>query len=187
MSANLSRLSDDDTARTDPECAAQRAEHLAALGARSVLELCVGPSLWTMEEAYARHGIRCAGNDLDARWARYHPSGTWLIGDALRVDWSGFDAVVFAPPVTRGCTGRREDALRIDEVVPTYRGFVARPWSGIRVMVLPARSIATREDRTEYHALLAEIGEPHEAIPLRAERRRIRKYVDVYYATKEKR
>lgn len=178
---NLSRLSDDETARTDPECASQRAENLAVLGVRSVLELCVGPSLRVLEEAYARHGIVAHGNDLDRRWVRYHPGGRWVVGDALEVDWTPYDAVVFAPPVTRGCTGRRADALRIDQVLPGYREFMARPYSGYRVMVLPARSIATSEDRREYYALLSAISVPYDAVPLVAERRRIRKYVDVYY------
>lgn len=181
MERNLSRLSDDDTARTDPECASQRAENLAILGAKSVLELCVGPSLRVLEAAYARHGIVASGNDLERRWREYYPKGRWVIGDALAIDWSAYDAVVFAPPVTRGCTGRRADALRIDQVNPSYRSFMARPYSGIRVLALPARSIATSEDRREYHALLSEIRVPYDVVPLVAERRRIRKYVDVYY------
>ena len=181
MRPNTSRLSDDETARTDPECASQRAENLAILGVRSVLELCVGPSLRVLEEAYARHGIAAYGNDLEGRWVRYHPRGRWVVGDALSVDWSPFDAVVFAPPVTIGCTGRRADALRISEVNPSYGDFMARPYSGQRVMVLPARAIATSEDRREFHALLSHIHTHYDVVPLVAERRRIRKYVDVYY------
>src|SRR5512146_1716358 len=65
MRANTSILSDDETARTDPECALQRAENLAVMGVESVLELCVGPSLRVLEAAYAQHGIVATGNDID--------------------------------------------------------------------------------------------------------------------------
>lgn len=182
---NTSILTDDGTARTDPECALQRAENLAILGVETVLELCVGPSLRVLEEAYAIHGIRVTGNDIDDRWRRYHPQGTWIIGDALHIDPTPFDAVVFAPPVTRGCTGRRADALRIPDVQPGYDRFMlavaACGFTGIAVMVLPARAMATGEDRREMHELLGRIGSPYEVVPLYAERRRIRKYVDVYF------
>jgi len=175
---NLSNLSDDTTARTDPEAALQRAENLAVLGARSVLELCCGPSLRVLEKAYAQHGITCHGNDIERRWQRYYRDGNWHLGDALTVDWSAFDAVVFAPPVTRGCTGRRADALRISEVFPRYSDFLARPFDGIKVMVLPARALATSQDRSEMYALIG--GRSVEIVPLTSGRRHIRKYVDVY-------
>lgn len=175
---NLSTLDDHATARTDPEAALQRAENLAILGVRSVLELCVGPSLRVLEAAYARVGISCVGNDIQRRWREYYPQGRWVLGDALTVDWSPFDAVVFAPPVTRGCTGKRVDALRIDEVFPRYDDFLARPYAGVRAMVLPARALATRWDREQMHALIG--SRSVEVVPLTSGRRRIRKYVDVY-------
>src|SRR5271165_6757205 len=105
---NLSLHSDETTARTRPACAAARAENLAALGVSSVIELCVGPSLRTLQAAYAKHNIRCTGNDITRRWKNYFPDGDWLLGDALAVDISPFDAAVFAPPVSLGCSGRRE-------------------------------------------------------------------------------
>ncbi len=175
---NLSVLSDEATARTDPEAALQRAENLAVLGARSVLELCCGPSLRVLERSYAAVGIACSGNDIDRRWRKYHPTGSWVMGDALQVDWSPYDAVVFAPPVTRGCTGRRADALRISEVFPRYSDFLARPHHGIKVMVLPARALATGYDRSEMYELIGD--RTVEVVPLTSGRRRIRKYVDVY-------
>jgi hypothetical protein len=176
---NLSRVEDEATARTDPECALQRAENLAVLGVRSVLELCVGPSLRSLEEAYGRFGIRCDGNDVDPRWRDYHPDGRWLLGDCFAVDWSPYDAVVFAPPLSRGCTGRREDSLRVEEVLPRYADFVARPYGGLRVMVLPARSLSTREDRRQFHRLVDWL--PADVVELTSGPRRIRKYVDVYF------
>jgi hypothetical protein len=183
MNLNLSILDDDRTARTDPDCAFQRAATLGCLGVKSVLELCVGPSLRVLEEMYARYNIVAAGNDIELRWKRYYPEGRWIIGDALTVDWSPFDAVVFAPPVTRGCTGRRDDSLRISEVLPRYTDFLSRPFPGVKVMVLPARATATSEDRREMHELLASAYDAtHEVavIPLKSGRREIRKYVDVY-------
>lgn len=182
---NTSILTDDSTARTNPECAAQRAENLAVIGVQSVLELCVGPSLCVLEAAYARHGITVVGNDIDERWARFHPAGNWIIGNALDVDPGAFDAVVFAPPVTRGCTGRRADSLRIPDVEPGYDRFMlamnSYGYDGVRVMVLPARSIATAQDRAAMYELLGRIGTPYELVPLHAGTRRIRKYVDVYF------
>ncbi len=180
---NLSIVDDHHTARTDADCAFQRASRLSCLGVRSVLELCVGPSLRVLEEMYTRYGILAAGNDIDLRWQRYYPEGRWIMGDALDIDWSPFDAVVFAPPLSKGCTGKRDDALRISEVVPPYTDFLNRPFHGVKVMVLPARATATSDDRRELHQLLASAyDESHEVavLPLKSGRREIRKYVDVY-------
>lgn len=181
---NTSILSDSETARTDPECAAQRAENLAIIGVESVLELCVGPSLRDLEAAYGRHGIRVTGNDIDPRWRDLHPSGSWVIGDALLMDPRPYDAVVFAPPLSRGCTGRREDSLMVDEVEPAYTHFLIElmgwGYRGVGVLVLPARALATGPDREQTHRLLSNIPS-HEVIPLVAGPRRIRKYVDVYF------
>jgi hypothetical protein len=178
---NVSTVPDDITAHTDPECALQRAENLAILGAKNVLELCVGPSLRDLERAYSSVGITVTGNDIDARWQRFHPSGRWVIGDALSVDTSGYDAVVFAPPLTRGCTGKREDSLCIDDVRPKYRDVTSSftNFGGILVLVLPARSLSTSYDREQLHRLLTELRQP-DVVPLYAGHRRIRKYVDVY-------
>jgi hypothetical protein len=104
MTWNTTSLSLDKTARTCEECAGLRAENLAILGVRKVLELCVGPSLRVLERAYRGQGIECWGNDVDIRWKHYYESGKWIIGDALSIDVRGFDCCVFAPPVTRGCT-----------------------------------------------------------------------------------
>lgn len=175
---NLSVLDDDMTARTSPEAALQRAENLAVLGARTVLELCAGPSLMVLERAYAQHGIYVVGNDIDQRWIDYYPKGSWVRGDALQVDWSPFDAVVFAPPLSKGCTGKRDDALRVSEVVPRYEDFLSRPYRGWRVMVLPGRALATRDDRREVYDLIED--RQAEVVPLTSGRRKIRKYVDVY-------
>jgi hypothetical protein len=179
---NVSTVNNDDTARTNIECAYQRAENLAILGVKTVLELCVGPSLKVLEHAYKVNRIKVTGNDIDPRWMLYYKTGDWIIGDALKIDYSGFDAVVFAPPLSRGCTGTREDALSINQVVPRYIDFMRRPFNGVRCMVLPARTFATRLDRKEFFDLTFDLTNP-EIIPLTAGSRKIRKYVDVYYQT----
>ncbi len=181
---NVSTVADSATATTHTKAAAQRAEHLAILGVGKVLELCVGPSLKTLQQQYAAHNIHCVGNDIDRRWEKYYKAGQWRIGDCLSVDWTGVDAVVFAPPLSRGCSGTREDALRVSEVFPAYTAFL-QEWSrrgpDTAVLVLPARSLATQQDRREYRQLLyllSEMGicsvEPVELVV------GCRKYVDLY-------
>lgn len=173
-------MDNEGTARTRLECAIQRAENLAILGAKRVLELCVGPSLSTLESAYSYHDIEVTGNDIDSRWVDYHPNGRWIIGDALDIDWSGFDTIVFAPPLSEGCDGTRGSSLMIDQINPSYRAFMQRPHDGIRVMVLPARSFSTNEDRKQFYNLLNNLQEV-DVVPLTAGARKVRKYVDVYY------
>jgi hypothetical protein len=179
---NVSVVGDDTTARTHPDCARQRAENLAVFGVTNVLELCVGPSLATLEQEYARFGITVTGNDIDQRWKRYHPTGRWIIGDALRIDYTPFDAVVFAPPLSRGCTGHRQDSLSIDQVVPRYRDFLvsSEGFRGLVCLVLPARSTATELDRRQLYALLSMLSVPFDVVSLSAGRRAITKYHDVY-------
>ena len=157
------------------------------LGVSTVLELCVGPSLRDLEAAYAAHDIIVTGNDIDAQWQRYYPRGRWIIGDAFGVDWSGFDAVVFAPPLSRGCTGARADSLSVAQVQPAYSDFLRRlqtvPRVPVAVLVLPGRAMATRRDRAETFALLAQCGPQAAVIPLRDARARVTKYHDVYLST----
>lgn len=187
MITNISVVSDENTARTCEECAVQRAENLATFGVKRVLELCVGPSLVTLEKVYERFGIQVVGNDIDVRWKALYPSGHWVIGDALSVSFQGFDAVVFAPPLSQGCTGRREDSLMIDDVRPRYRDFLDKlhDFRGIAVMVLPGRSQATSWDRRQFHSLLAVCPIVYEnvtqhVVPLCLGHRRVVKYHDLY-------
>lgn len=175
---NLSTVSDHATAHTDIECAYQRAQNLAVLGAKRVLELCVGPSLKDLVPAYRSVGLSVIGNDIEPRWQEFYPNGDWLIGDALTIPWD-VDTVVFAPPLSKGCTGKRDDALKISEVFPTYQSFLTRDFHGIRCLVLPARAQATPRDRAELHGLLGKLSGA-EVVPLTAGRRKIRKYIDVY-------
>lgn len=188
---NTSIIADSLTARTNPDCARQRAFNLACLGAKNVLELCVGPSLKVLEGAYKEHNINVIGNDIDPRWKDYYPQGNWRIGDALDpVVLGGTDTLVFAPPLSDGCTGRREDSLQIKQVNPNYSVFLNHVnrcrgiYNDIKrlCLVLPARSVATKQDRKQFYSLLTEASQLGNisVIELNAGRRKIRKYVDVY-------
>jgi hypothetical protein len=177
---NISLYSDSMTANTRLNCAKQRAENLAILlqpGAK-VLEMCVGPSLRRLEIEYAKYGITCFGNDIDPRWETYYPEGRWMIGDALNLDVSGFDAIIFAPPLSKGCSGRREDSLSLEQVNPSYRSFLYayRGFRGVKAMVLPGRTLSLRHDRDELYKLLNDIPD-YDLVPLRD---KVVKYVDIY-------
>jgi len=178
---NISRYSDRKTANTNIVCAAQRAENLAILGSKKVLELCVGPSLKRLKRQYAKYGISCAGNDIDPRWREYYPEGEWYIGDALSLDadLTKFDTVVFAPPLSNGCSGKREDSLRLDFVTPGYIQFLERykNFKGIKVLVLPGRTLSLKDDKKLLYRLLERIGSSYDVVPLR---NKVTKYVDIY-------
>lgn len=186
---NLSVVEDQATARTSSEIALQRAENLACLGVTHATELCVGPSLPTLDQAYQTQGIWVWGNDIDPRWTALHQKqygGRWLPGDALQVNWIG-QAVIFAPPLSKGCTGKRADALRISQVEPGYTAFLKEwarrgPYPRVAVLVLPGRSWASPQDRSEYHALMAQAAKygTVDALAMTAGRRQIRKYIDMY-------
>lgn len=185
MNANVSVADDLGTASTREECARQRATHLAVMGARDVLELCVGPSLETLERAYGEKGLRVTGNDIDTRWRRFYPKGRWVMGDAMSVPYDGFDAVVFAPPLSEGCLGTREASLSVDQVRPSYRDFLQRVkgFRGVVTLVLPGRSLSTRHDRKQLFALTSTLPSC-EVVPLTSGRRQVTKYVDVYIDTR---
>lgn len=182
---NVSLVEDKVTAKTCVDAADQRAENLAILGVKNVLELCVGPSLKTLEQSYLRHGISVSGNDIQSRWATYYREGKWLLGDCFKIPYEPFDCVVFAPPLSRGCTGRRVDSLTIDRVVPRYKDFLSHIASQGKtfVLVLPARSWATRQDREQYFELMSHIrslGLSPDAVAITSGKRKITKYIDVY-------
>jgi hypothetical protein len=179
---NTSRVALDATARTNSAVAKQRAEHMLLLGVRHVLELCVGPSLEVLEAAYAAVGITVEGNDIDPRWRAYYPAGKWRMGDCLSISYADADAVVFAPPLSQGCTGTRADALCIDGVRPQYTEFLSvweqRP-TEICCLVLPGRTLSTKHDREQFFHLLKTTYRYryHEAVEMIDG---CRKYVDLY-------
>ncbi len=158
------------------ECAVQRAENLAVLGVKRVLELCVGPSLRDLEKAYRTVGIDVAGNDIDARWQNYYPQGKWLIGDATKINIEGFDAVVVAPPLSRGCSGRREDSLSLEEVTPSFYNFLDIQ-AAVIAYVLPGRTLSVKKDREQLHRFLSKLEGRVDLVPLE---KKVTKYLDVY-------
>ena len=173
---NLSKFSDNETARTCEPCSYQRAENLSLLGVKSVLELCVGPSLRQLERAYGEFNITVTGNDIDSRWKDYHPTGKWIIGDATSIQTSSFDAVVVAPPLSRNCSGRREDSLSLDQVNPRYEQFLNLK-NKIIVFVLPGRTLSLKEDKKQLYKFLSKLNGKVSVLPLKD---KVTKYVDVY-------
>lgn len=193
MADNTSVVENCRTANTAQDVAETRAIQLSELNITCVLELCVGPSLQVLEEAYKSRGIKCRGNDIEERWQQYYPTGDWLIGDCFTIEWPvDTDAVVFAPPLSRGCTGCREDALMIEEVVPAFADFVHTLAAKVSLLnlklvllVLPARSLATKQDRAQLVKLEHLLqNNPRVSNVVRREarsgRRQIRKYVELY-------
>lgn len=181
--ANTTEVTEEQTARTIKECASQRAENLAILGVKSVLELCVGPSLKTLETAYSDYGITVTGNDIDDRWRGYYPKGNWIIGDATKLQSVAgeYDAVVVAPPLTKGCSGKREDALSVEEVTPSYYSFLGFQPKKALVLVLPGKTLSLKKDRAELYKLLASIVQVTKAKPeLIPLRKKVIKYLDLY-------
>jgi hypothetical protein len=154
---NTSTVELDKTARTCVQAAELRAQYIANLGCKKIIEACVGPSLQTLEKEYSKHGIECWGNDIDSRWAKYYPKGRWILGNALDLSYIGFDLVVFAPPLSKGCSGKREDALSPLKVMPSFLDFLATfANKSIKraIITLPGRSLSTKQDRTEtYHII----------------------------------
>ena len=156
---NLSQFSDSLTAHTNEEIAHIRAANVANHitnthgpmaqrgNIKNVLELCVGPSLKTLDEAYRNVGIKVVGNDIDFRWRKYHFHSNWIIGDCMKIPWDT-ELVIFAPPLSRGCSGKREDSLMIEDVKPSYYAFLdewrKRQSPKMAMVVLPGRSGATR-------------------------------------------
>lgn len=180
--SNLSTVDNSSTARTCPECADQRAENLACLGSKNILELCVGPSLPQLERSYAKYGMSVTGNDIEARWRAAYRQGKWIVGDALNTSYDGFDTIVFAPPLSRGCTGARQDSLSIEDVNPSYSHFLntLTNFHGIVTLVLPGRTFATSIDREQYYNLISRLQPPFDVVPLYAGVRKITKYHDIY-------
>lgn len=175
---NISIVENNKTAKTNIKSAMQRAENLFILGSKNVLELCVGPSLKDLEECYSKFNIKVTGNDIEKRWKEYYPKGSWIIGDCFNIDYSKFDTIVFAPPLSKGCTGRREDSLSIDQVFPTYNDFLLQSHTNkLKVLVLPGRSFATKEDRKQFYKLTSKVRK-YDLVPLTDGK--IVKYWDLY-------
>lgn len=177
---NLSKFKDEETATTCKSCSFQRAENLYLLGVKTVLELCVGPSLKQLEEAYNSFGIKVTGNDIDPRWKKYYLKGNWIIGNALELPFniiSKFDAVIVAPPLSKNCSGRRLDSLSIDQVIPGYEQFFHLK-NKVLVMVLPGKTLSLKNDRDQLFKLISKIeNRKISIVPLKE---KVTKYIDLY-------
>lgn len=173
----ISLFDNKSTAKTCVDVADQRAENLAILGVKNVIELCVGPSLKQLERAYTRFNIQVTGNDIEQRWQKFYPKGKWIIGDALNIDYSGFDAIVFAPPLSHGCSGKRNDSLRISQVKPSYKDFLkaSQNIKAKKILVLPGRSFATKYDRRDFYEFTSSISN-YQIVPMKS--KKIVKYYD---------
>jgi len=177
---NIARY--DKVATTIQPVAKSRAEYAAVLDIRTVIELCVGPSLDTLQNEYNKFGIEVIGNDVDMRW--HDSKHSWRMGDALTVDIYDVDAAVFAPPLSRGCSGKREDALMIEEVTPRFDDFLSRTdLPKVVVLVCPARSLATTDDvcqlfKLRHQALKKFVNV--EIVPQYDARGKCRKYVELW-------
>lgn len=169
-------------ASTCDAVARARARRMSTLGIQSVIELCVGPSLSALQHAYSAYKIECTGNDVDMRWTSL--GGPWVCGNAMHVGIAGFDAAVFAPPLSNGCTGRREDSLSVDEVTPSFHDFIDRnDTPEFVVLVCPARALATGPDKAQLYRLLSHAWHRFgsvEVIEAKDARGRIRKYTEIW-------
>lgn len=172
----------DKVATTIQSVAKSRAEYAAVLGIKNIIELCVGPSLQTLKNEYAKFDISVTGNDVDSRW--FDSKLNWLMGDALNIDISSFDAAVFAPPLSRGCSGKREDALMIEQVSPRYDSFLAKDdLPKAVILVCPARALSTREDISQLHKLKTLASKKFEHVEIISSydaKNKCRKYVELW-------
>jgi hypothetical protein len=126
--------------------------------------LCVGPSLPVLKECYKKYNIDVIGNDIDKKYLKQSPD--MIIGDCFNISYyrwpDGNDyelynpVVVFAPPLSKGCSGKREDSLSIDDVTPSYYDFI-RIRRSKAVLVLPGRFKATKQDREQYYKLITQL------------------------------
>ena len=169
---NISHFSNEKTANTNLISVKQRAAYLNSIGSHKVLELCVGPSLQRLQQEYSKYGIICYGNDIDIRWKEFYPLGKWLIGDALKLASyaTNFDTIIFAPPLSKGCSGKREDSLFIKDINPSYIDFLNayKQYIGKKniVLVLPGKTLSIKSERNEMYKLLSQIKCSYQIIPL---------------------
>lgn len=182
---NTSKVANVKTAKTNINVAKGRAKNLYSMGVKNVIELCVGPSLKTLEKYYDQYNIDVVGNDIEEKWKKYYPEGNWIIGDSLRIDYSNFDACVFAPPLSKGCTGKRCDSLSIDEVSPSYYDFIENEnCKNIIVLVLPGKTLSTKKDKNQFYKLLSFLykkGYSYIDIKkMKGVKNKITKYIDIY-------
>lgn len=169
------------TANTNILCAQQRASYLAYNGCKSVIELCVGPSLKILEQAYKKEGIKVYGNDIETKYKKYYPQGNWIIGNCFDIKIpKDVDTIVFAPPLSKGCTGTREDSLPAKLVTPSYMDAINKFTNYNLVLVLPGRTVSVRSDKEYFHKLLHYIFRLNKYPSYYYLYNKVVKYVDIY-------
>lgn len=188
---NTSRYAVTSTATTNQDCIDQRIQNIkrAFPSSLKIIETCAGISSVFLKESYREAGFHITTNDIDPRYQRYEKD--MVIGDVLSLDFSSYDVVVFAPPLSRGCSGNREDSLMIEEVRPSYREFLANTiflenLQGI-CLVLPGRTFSTARDKEQFYSLVSCIynlfssHQPNgQAFEKKLVVKRCTKYVDLY-------
>jgi hypothetical protein len=159
--ANTSLYPINKTAKTHELCLQQRIQNVKSIfpEVNSVLETCAGISSVKIAKAYKEAGYQIATNDIDPRYKKHEPN--MVVGDALALDFSSYDLVVFAPPLSKGCSGRREDSLSIYEVTPSYESFLDRAFrfknlKGVG-LVLPGKTFSTALDAAQFYQLIRSI------------------------------
>lgn len=176
---NISQYSIELTANTCGVCASKRAFNIANLYyPKTVLELCVGPSLDVLAHHYKDYNIITTGNDVDKKYSKQFPN-YMLIGDCFSIDYSSYDVVVFAPPLSRGCSGKREDSLSIDDVTPSYYDFLKLRQQKA-VLVLPGRSKATKSDKAQFYKLISYLHSNNISFIIVPLINKVVKYYDIY-------
>mgnify|MGYP001586547743 CR=1 FL=1 len=183
---NLSIFPVNETATTSSCIAHQRAENMFSFGRKNVIELCVGPSLKCLQKSYENFDIKVTGNDIEKRYEKSFSEGKWIIGDCFSFSFEKYDGIVFAPPLSRNCSGKREDSLCIDQVNPSYNKFLEKIKKDAKdktyVLVLPGRSLSLKEDRKQFHKLLDNVlrrGYNLETVEMKCNKG-ITKYIDLY-------
>ena len=178
VSNNISLYDVNLTANTCTSCAQQRAFNIHTIYTpKTVLELCVGPSLPILERYYNSYNINVIGNDIDKKYLKQSPN--MIIGDCFTINYSKSNVVVFAPPLSKGCSGKREDSLSIEQVTPSYYDFLKIRNSKC-VLVLPGRSKATKRDRVQFYKLICYLHSNSIDFIVTPLVDRVVKYYDVY-------
>jgi len=180
---NTSTYTLEKTAYTIDNIAEQRARNIKKIfNPRNVIELCCGKSLNILKKHYQKQGIKIYGNDIDEKYLEINPE--LVIGDCLKIKHNKFEVCVFAPPLSKGCSGKREDALSIEEVEPSYYDFINLNLDKF-LLVLAGKTFSIRKDRNQYYKLLNYLdskGYIVEIIPLKY--KKINKYIDLYVRKK---
>ena len=159
--ANTSLYPVNKTAKTHELCLQQRIQNVKSIfpEVNFVLETCAGISSVKIAKAYKEAGYQISTNDIDSRYKKHEPN--MIVGNALTLDFSSYDLVVFAPPLSKGCSGRREDSLSIYEITPSYESFLDRAFhfknlKGVG-LVLPGKTFSSASDTAQFYQLIRSI------------------------------